>query len=97
MYKDYVVAIQNKPNLSIALVPRLSAYNTADVILNGVEVFKLSDRDNNLGGPNPEGVRVTSPPQASTASESKTKEDQALRLIVLSTIQVLLELSRVLI
>jgi hypothetical protein len=83
VYKDYVVAIQNKPNLFIALVPRLSAYSIADVILNGVEVFKLSDKDNNLGGPNPEGVRVTYPSQASTASESKTKEDQALRLILL--------------
>jgi hypothetical protein len=68
VYKDYVVAIQNKPNLFIALVPRLSAYSIADVILNGVEVFKLSDKDNNLGGPNPEGVRVTYPSQASTAS-----------------------------
>jgi hypothetical protein len=76
VYKDYVVDIRNKPNLSIALLPRLSAYGIADVILNGVEVFKLSDYDKNLAGPNSESV--TSPPPAqqpaSTASKSKTKK-----------------------
>jgi len=76
VYKDYVVDIRNKPNLFIALLPRLSAYGIADVILNGVEVFKLSDYDKNLAGPNSESV--TSPPPAqqpaSTASESKTKK-----------------------
>jgi hypothetical protein len=76
VYKDYVVDIQNKPNLFIALLPILSTYGIADVILNGVEVFKLSDNEKNLPGPNPGSV--FSPPldeqPASTTSESKTKK-----------------------
>jgi len=56
VYKDYVVEIQNKRNLFIALVPRLSAYGIADAILNAVEVFKLSDNDKNLAGPSPESA-----------------------------------------
>jgi len=76
VYKDYVVDIQNKPNLFIALVPTLSAYHIADVILNAVEVFKLSDYDKNLAGPNPESVPSPPPAQqpATTASKSKTKK-----------------------
>jgi serine/threonine protein kinase len=76
IYKDYVVDIKNKPNLFIALVPTLSAYGIADVILNAVEVFKLSDYDKNLAGPNPESVPSPPPAQqpASTASKSKTKK-----------------------
>jgi serine/threonine protein kinase len=76
VYKDYVVQIQNNSNLFIALVPRLSRVGVADAILNGVEVFKLSDNDKNLAGPNPESV--PSPPSAqepaSTPSESETKK-----------------------
>jgi serine/threonine protein kinase len=76
VYKDYVVDIQNKPNLSIALLPRESTYGIANAILNGVEVFKLSNNDKNLGGPNPESVPSPPPARepASTASESKTKK-----------------------
>ncbi|XP_059449625.1 receptor-like protein kinase FERONIA [Corylus avellana] len=79
LYKDYVVQIQNKPNLFIALRPRLSAYGIADAILNGVEVFKLSDYDKNLAGPNypesvPSPLLAQQPASASTASESKTKK-----------------------
>jgi hypothetical protein len=76
VYKDYVVEIRNKSSLFIALVPRLSTYAIADAILNGVEVFKLSDNDKNLGGSNPESVPSPLPAQelASTASEFKTKK-----------------------
>jgi hypothetical protein len=76
VYKDYVVEIQNKSNLFIALLPSLSAYNIADVILNGVEVFKLSDNGKNLAGPNLGSVPYPSLDQqpASTTSESKTKK-----------------------
>jgi hypothetical protein len=72
VYKDYVVEIQNKSNLFIALVPRLSAYSIADAILDGVEVFKLSDNDKNLAGPMPSPPPAQEP--ASTASEFKTKK-----------------------
>jgi serine/threonine protein kinase len=81
VYKDYVVYIQKKgvegkSDLFIALLPRVSAYDLADVILNGVEVFKLSDNGKNLAGPNPGSVPYLPLDQqpASTASESKTKK-----------------------
>jgi serine/threonine protein kinase len=78
VYKDYVVRIQNKANLFVALHPREATFAINDVILNGVEVFKLSDRDGNLAvaGPDPESLPSPPPAQqpASTASESKTKK-----------------------
>uniref|UniRef100_A0A2N9IQI0 Protein kinase domain-containing protein n=1 Tax=Fagus sylvatica TaxID=28930 RepID=A0A2N9IQI0_FAGSY len=56
-YMDYVVMIQDKGvdegkkhNLSIDLHPRIEG-TFHDAILNGVEVFKLSNKDNNLAGP----------------------------------------------
>jgi hypothetical protein len=72
VYKDYVVEIQNKRNLFIALVPRLSAYAIADAILNAVEVFKLSDNDKNLAGPNPESASSPLPD-----AESYTKPNSS--------------------
>ena len=75
-YKDYVVMIKNKGNdthlLSIDLHSRLDA-DLIDAILNGVEVFKLSDSDNNLAG-----AKIAAPlldQQPSGASnESKSKK-----------------------
>ncbi|GMY12941.1 receptor-like protein kinase FERONIA [Fagus crenata] len=77
-YKDYVVMIRNKGVedkvkhiLSIDLHPRPNNLIFDDAILNGVEIFKLSNPDGNLGGPNSE--LVPSLP-ASKANESKTKK-----------------------
>ena len=54
-FKDYVVMIRNKGEskhlLSIDLKP-ISDSNLNDAILNGVEVFKLSDQYGNLARPN---------------------------------------------
>jgi hypothetical protein len=62
--------------LIICLRPKLSTYGIADAILNGVEVFKLSDYDKNLAGPNPKSIVSPPPTQkpASTANESKAKK-----------------------
>jgi hypothetical protein len=62
--------------LIICLRPKLSTYGIADAILNGVEVFKLSDYDKNLAGPNPKSLVSPPPTQkpASTANESKAKK-----------------------
>ncbi|CAN6708446.1 unnamed protein product [Malus baccata var. baccata] len=54
VYRDYVVSIgprnsKKKTNLSIALYDK---YN--EVVLNGLEIFKLNDSNGNLGGPNPD-------------------------------------------
>ncbi len=77
-YKDYVVMIRNKGVedkvqhiLSIDLHPRPDNLYFDDAILNGVEIFKLSNPDGNLGVPNSE--LVPSLP-ASKANESKTKK-----------------------
>ncbi|RXI09519.1 hypothetical protein DVH24_006196 [Malus domestica] len=62
VYKDYVVFVpagagsKKKVNLFLALQAtpkdRLTNYN--DAILNGLEIFKLSDSNRNLAGPNPD-------------------------------------------
>ena len=75
-YKDYVVKIQNKGVkdnnhvLSIDLHPDTGA-TSDDAILNGVEVFKLSNSDGNLAGPS---QMLPSLPAVSTTKESKTKK-----------------------
>ncbi|XP_057481355.1 receptor-like protein kinase FERONIA [Actinidia eriantha] len=61
VYRDYVVVmegdrIEGKRDLVIALRPHCRDGGTkhaSDPILNGLEVFKLSNPDNNLAGPNP--------------------------------------------
>ncbi|XP_050279677.1 receptor-like protein kinase FERONIA isoform X1 [Quercus robur] len=75
-YKDYVVMIQNKGEdshtLAIDLQPRTDAA-LCDAILNGVEVFKLSDPSGNLAG-----LNMVPPPMdqqpALAASKSNTKK-----------------------
>ena len=75
-YKDYVVKIQkkgvedNNHVLSIDLHPDTGA-TFDDAILNGVEVFKLSNPDGNLAGPS---QMLLSLPAASTTKQSKTKK-----------------------
>ncbi|PSS30526.1 Receptor-like protein kinase [Actinidia chinensis var. chinensis] len=61
VYKDYVVMMEGdrmegKRDLFIALRPHCHDRGTkysSDPILNGLEVFKLSNPDNNLASPNP--------------------------------------------
>ncbi|KAK6928082.1 Malectin-like domain [Dillenia turbinata] len=60
VYRDYAVMIiddgnaKTKTNLLIALHPGANKRTRyADAILNGLELFKISDYDNNLAGPNP--------------------------------------------
>ena len=72
-YKDYVVMIQNKGEdthqLSIDLQPRTSEGTLIDAILNGVEVFKLSNPDGNLAR-----LHMVPPQPPTAANESKTKK-----------------------
>jgi hypothetical protein len=86
VYKDYVVRIQGKAILYVSLHPKLDSFAINDAILNGMEVFKLSNSDGNLAvaGPDPESVPSPLPAQqpTSTASESKTK-----KTIIVATIE----------
>ncbi|KAF7822397.1 receptor-like protein kinase FERONIA [Senna tora] len=75
VYKDYAVMNLKKMNLSIKLRPlpnrRLTSYR--DVILNGIEIFKMSDGSDNLGGPNPDPPRRLPDPSLSSMNTSKKK------------------------
>ncbi|KAM3698979.1 hypothetical protein ACJW31_06G227600 [Castanea mollissima] len=75
-FKDYVVMIRNKGEskhlLSIDLQP-ISDSDLKDAILNGVEVFKLSDQYGNLARPNMVPPPLDQGP-APAANESKTKK-----------------------
>ncbi|XP_057963516.1 receptor-like protein kinase FERONIA [Malania oleifera] len=58
VYKDYILMIGKernggKHNLSLALHPNVDAGGYVNVILNGLEMFKLNDSRGNLTGPNP--------------------------------------------
>ncbi|XVF81704.1 hypothetical protein PTKIN_Ptkin15bG0176800 [Pterospermum kingtungense] len=76
VYKDYVVAIGRKgnlkqQNLSVALHPAL-AWNTlySDAILNGLEIFKLSNNLDLAGlNPDPPNTPTANSPPSSTKSK----------------------------
>ncbi|KAI0493359.1 hypothetical protein KFK09_023475 [Dendrobium nobile] len=54
VYRDYAIYISNEEQLLVALHPSTdSKPEFFDAILNGIEIFKLSDADGNLAGPNP--------------------------------------------
>ncbi|KAE8685228.1 putative Malectin/receptor-like protein kinase family protein [Hibiscus syriacus] len=80
IYRDYVVPIgrkgnQKQQNLSIVLYPS-PAWRTlySDAILNGVEIFKLSNGFD-LAGPNPDPIRIiqltNSPPTSTKSNDDK--------------------------
>ncbi|GMJ16115.1 FERONIA [Hibiscus trionum] len=74
IYKDYVVLAsrmgkENMQNMTLDLHPMVAVY--VDVILNGIEVFKLSNSDGNLGGENPELLVAPAPSSSSDSSNSR--------------------------
>ncbi|KAA8530448.1 hypothetical protein F0562_005157 [Nyssa sinensis] len=83
IYRDYAVMVINqgrekKQNLSVALHPNSeSRTRRSDAILNGIEVFKLSDAAGNLAGLNPDPV-VTPPPSSPQPAKSKGKRNTTL-------------------
>ncbi|MCD7460583.1 hypothetical protein HAX54_043851 [Datura stramonium] len=84
MYKDYVVYVSDpdgrrgKKNVSLELRPNMETKAVyANAILNGLEIFKLSDSNGNLSVPNPESrleVPINSP--------SNTKKKRTWHTIV---------------
>ncbi|KAG7970285.1 hypothetical protein I3843_07G075300 [Carya illinoinensis] len=85
VYKDYAVPIftkerDKKVNLYIAIgaEPRRWMTSYQDAIMNGIEIFKISDPSNgNLAGPNPDPILVTpptiEPPKQSTNSKNSRR------------------------
>ncbi|XP_017974756.1 PREDICTED: receptor-like protein kinase FERONIA [Theobroma cacao] len=89
-YKDYVVAIgrkgnEKKQNLSIALHPApewMTRYS--DAILNGIEIFKLSN-NGNLAGLNPDPEQKSSPtivPPSTQPGKHKNNKTTIIGVVV---------------
>ncbi|KAG2714296.1 hypothetical protein I3760_03G020100 [Carya illinoinensis] len=77
IFRDYVVMMQKKDNevnssLFIALHPSEVTNLINDTILNGVEVFKLSDKRGNLVDPNSDRASLLLPILKGTRHESRT-------------------------
>ncbi|KAK8289704.1 hypothetical protein V6Z12_D07G209500 [Gossypium hirsutum] len=77
IFKDYVVLV-SKEYITIDLHPISAKYY--DVILNGIEVFKLSNSDGNLGEPNPE-LQVAPPPPSDSSNSAGEKSKKRSLLI----------------
>ncbi|KAJ1435344.1 Serine-threonine/tyrosine-protein kinase, catalytic domain [Sesbania bispinosa] len=88
VHKDYAVFLTTQGsaksetvNLSIKLqrLPKNIISKHRDVILNGIEIFKISDEHNNLAGPNPK--LILSPPQQGSQTQS-SKHAKTTTIIV---------------
>ncbi|KAI6670380.1 hypothetical protein NL676_005265 [Syzygium grande] len=82
VYRDYAVYMHDgqkkRSNLSVAVGALPDGYTLySDGILNGLEIFKISNPDGNLAGLNPDPVPVPDnqpvPPPASKASSNHSK------------------------
>jgi hypothetical protein len=83
IYKDYEVMMDARgneeiQNLSIALHP-IQSTKFFDAMLNGAEIFKLSNSDN-LAGPNPDAYPDS--PFSNTPSATSTKPKHSRRRTV---------------
>ncbi|KAG2696809.1 hypothetical protein I3760_07G076600 [Carya illinoinensis] len=84
VYKDYAVPIftkerDKKVNLYIAIgaEPRRWMTSYQDAIMNGIEIFKISDSSNgNLAGPNPDPILVTPPTIEPTKQSTNSKNSR---------------------
>uniref|UniRef100_A0A5B7A965 Protein kinase domain-containing protein n=1 Tax=Davidia involucrata TaxID=16924 RepID=A0A5B7A965_DAVIN len=89
IFKDYVVQSvereggQDRRDIFIALHPKArTSTQYSDAILNGIELFKLSNPDNNLAGPNPTPLAVAPPSQPPTTSLKNPKSKTIISVIV---------------
>ncbi|KAI9075445.1 hypothetical protein K1719_042602 [Acacia pycnantha] len=85
VHRDYAVSMPisgsfKKLNLSIKLQPHPTVRSSyRDVLLNGIEILKISDYNNNLAGPNPDPPQST--PLPTTPSSESTKNRKKAKVI----------------
>nr|POF16654.1 receptor-like protein kinase feronia [Quercus suber] len=74
---------KKKMNLSIALQGNPNDYvsNFNDAILNGIDIFKVSDFSGNLVRPNPEPVPLTPPKSVPPIQSTKLKKNNRTTII----------------
>ncbi|XP_008231018.1 PREDICTED: receptor-like protein kinase FERONIA [Prunus mume] len=98
IYRDYVVFMlagpdQKKVKLFLALQASPRNWETGynDVLLNGLELFKLSDTNGNLAGPNPDPP-PPKPMQPKTPSKQSKKKSTPMLAIVAGAVSAILVL-----
>lgn len=85
IYREFVVMVpKGQQDLWVALQPNTKDKpRYPDALLNGLEIFKLSQWDGNLAGPNPEPVRVSNSSQPSTRTDQSKSSSGPNRRIIM--------------
>nr|POE87128.1 receptor-like protein kinase feronia [Quercus suber] len=97
VYKDYAVAMfgeesEKKMNLSIAIKanPDDSLTRYSDAILNGIEIFKVSEYCGNLAGPNPDPLPSTPPTAVPQLHSTESTNNRTTIISVTGGVTILL-------